>query len=173
MKVIDFFKHRYIYFGISICIILIGVIFALVDGIKLDIQFQGGSILKYSIVNTIDGEKAAGLIEDALGKTTNCQEQTTQATGEKMLVVNLSDNESITSQEQELVTSTLNEAFPDAGLKFATSQSVQPFTGARFFTRGLLAILLSFALILVYVGYRFRRIGGFSAGFMAIVALFH
>lgn len=35
------------------------------------------------------------------------------------------------------------------------------------------AIGLSFLLILVYVGWRFRKIGGLSAGAIAIVALFH
>ena len=173
MKIINFYKNRKIYFIISSCIILAGLIAAFTNGIKLDIQFQGGSVLKYSLSSTIDTEEAAGLIEAALGKTTSCLEQTTPANGEKMLVVNLAAYESITSQEQEIVTSTLTTAYPDSGLKFATSQSVEPSTGARFFKNGLLAIFLSFGLILLYVGYRFRKIGGFSAGFMAIVALFH
>ena len=173
MKTINFFKNRKIYFIVSSCIILAGIIAALTFGIKLDIQFQGGSVLRYTYVGTVDSEEASSLVEAALGKTTNCLEQTTQATGQKTLVVNLADYESITSQEQETVTSTLTKAFPDAGLEFSTSQSVQPSTGARFFKNGILAIFLSFGLILVYVGYRFRKIGGFSAGFMAIVALFH
>jgi len=173
MKIINFYKNRNIYFIISLCVILAGVIAAFTLGIKLDIQFQGGSVLKYSITDEIDVEEAAGLVEAALGKTTNCLEQTTPATGEKMLVVNLSGNNSITSQEQEIVTSTLTKAYPNVGLKFATSQSVEPYTGARYFQQGILAIFLSFGLILVYVGYRFKKIGGFSAGFMAIVALFH
>lgn len=173
MKVINFFKNRYIYFGISLLIIVTGIIFAIAYGIKLDIQFQGGTILKYTYVGEINNEEAEALIEAALGKETNCQQQTTVAKDEQMLVISLADNESITSQEQEAVTDTLTTAYPDAQFDLAESRSVQPFTGARFFKNGLLAILLSFALILVYVGYRFRKIGGFSAGLMAIVALFH
>lgn len=173
MKIINFYKNRKIYFIISSCVILAGLVAALTNGIKLDIQFQGGSVLKYSITEEINVEEAANFVEAALGKTTNCLEQTTQATGDKMLVVNLSDNDSITSQEQELVTSTLTKAYPNAGLTFGTSKSVLPSTGARFFQQGVLAIILSFGLILLYVGFRFKKIGGFSAGFMAIVALFH
>ncbi len=173
MKVIQFFKNRYIYFAISICLLLTGVIFTAVNGVKLDIQFQGGSILKYTYVGLIDSEEAAALVEAAIGKETNAHEQTTVAKDEQMLVISLADNESITSQQQELISDTLATAYPDAQLKLAESSSVQPYTGARFFRNGLLAILISFALILVYVGYRFRRIGGFSAGIMAIIALFH
>lgn len=173
MKIINFYKNRKIYFIISSFIILAGIVAALTMGIKLDIQFQGGSVVKYSYTGTIDSEEAGALVEAAIGKTTTCLEQVTQATGEKTLSVNMADYESITSQEQELITSTLTTAYPDAGLSFTTSQSVEPSTGARFFRQGILAIFLSFGLILVYVGYRFRKIGGFSAGFMAIVALFH
>lgn len=173
MKIINFYKNRKIYFIISSCVILAGLVAALTLGIKLDIQFQGGSVLKYSITEEIDVDAAANLVEDALGKTTNCLEQTIQATGEKKLVVNLANNDSITSQEQQTVTTTLTTAYPNSGLAFETSQSVLPSTGARFFQQGILAIILSFGLILVYVGFRFKKIGGFSAGFMAIVALFH
>lgn len=173
MKVIDFFKHRYIYFAISICIILTGTIFALVNGIKLDITFQGGSVLQYTYVGTIDSEEAGTLVQNALGKPASALEQSTVAKDRQMLIINLAEKESMTSAEQTTVTETLTKAYPDAQLTFAGSNSVEPSTGKKFFTQGLLAILLSFGLILVYVGYRFSKIGGFSAGFMAIVALFH
>lgn len=173
MKVIDFYKRRYIYFAISICIILAGVICAFTEGIKLDINFQGGAVLKYTFVGTIDTDDAANIVEETIGRTTTCQEQTTMNKDEKMLVVNLANKESLTSQQQEAVTDALAKAYPEAKIEFATSLSVQPFTGARFFRNGIIAILLSFALILVYVGFRFKNIGGFSAATMAIVALFH
>lgn len=173
MKVIHFFKHRYIYFAISLFIILGGLAAALINGITLDIQFQGGSILKYSYVGTINSEEAGSLVQTALGKSASGQEQTISATGDQLLIISLAGNEAITSQEQETVTATLTKEYPDAQLKLSQSLSVQPFTGARFFKNGMLAIFLAFALILVYVGYRFKKIGGFSAGLMAIVALFH
>ena len=173
MKVINFFKKRYVYFAISIAIILTGVIFALTNGIKLDIEFQGGSKLQYSYTGTINSSEAASLVEKAIGKTTTGYEQTTTATKEQKLILELADKKSITSQEQETITSTLTKAYPDANVKYVTASSVQPSTGQRFFTRSLLSILLAFALILVYVAFRFSKIGGFSAGLMAIVALFH
>lgn len=173
MKTIDFYKNRKIYFAISICILLVGLAFTVMNGIQLDIQFQGGTILKYTYTGQVDVTKAEELIESAIGKITNCQEQTTFGNDTKMLIISLANNEALTSQEQEVVTEALLAAFPDAELSLSTTLSVQPFTGARFFRNGILAILLSFALILIYVGVRFRRIGGFSAGFMAIVALLH
>lgn len=172
-KVIQFYQHRYIYFAISIAIILTGIIAACVNGIKLDITFQGGSIVKYTYTGDIDLETADKVASEALGREVSCQEQTTVARNDQYLVVNIAGNEAISNDEQTAMTTALEKQFPDAKLGSYTSQSVQPFTGKRFFREGLLAIALSFGLILVYVGIRFRKIGGFSAGTMAIIALIH
>ncbi len=170
---IHFYKNRRIYFSISLCIILVGIVFAVLNGIQLDIQFQGGSILKYTYTGEINGEEAGGLVQETVGKPANCQLQTNQAKDEQKLIISLADNEALTSQQQEEITQALESKYPEAGLELSDSLSVEPFTGARFFRNGLIAIALSFALILVYVGFRFRNIGGFSAGIMAIIALIH
>lgn len=170
---IRFYKHRYIYFTISICLILIGIVATFMNGIQLDIQFKGGAILKYAYSGTVDAEKAENVVEQAVGKITNGQLQSNMAKQDQMLVLSLANNESLTTQEQESVTAALNKAFPEAKLEFRGSLTVEPFIGARFFRNGLIAIFLSFLLILIYVGFRFKNIGGLSAGTMAIVALIH
>jgi preprotein translocase SecF subunit len=170
---IRFYKHRYIYFSISIAVILAGLVSFFINGISLDIQFKGGSILKYTYTGEINADDAGAAIEAALGKETNCLIQYNMAKDERMLTVNLAEDEAITTQEQELVTSTLNEKYPEQKLTLSESLTVEPFIGARFFKNGIIAIVVSFLLILVYVAFRFRNIGGFSAGTMAIVALLH
>ena len=175
-KVIHFYQKRWIFFTISLAFIACGIIAACVNGIKLDISFQGGSIIEYTYdatKTTIDLSKAQQLASKALGNDVTCQDQTTYNSDEHFLVINVAGNGSISQDQQTAVTAALKEAYPNAGLTFYTSQSVQPFTGKRFFHEGLLAILISFGLILVYVGIRFQKIGGFSAGAMAIVALLH
>lgn len=170
---IKFYKHRFIYFAISICLILFGVAAAFINGIQLDIQFKGGTILKYTYSDTIKIERAEKIVEQATGRNNNCLLQSNLAKNEKNLVVSLASNEALTSQEQEAVTSALEKAFPHANLALSESLTVEPFIGKHFFTNGMIAIALSFLLILIYVGLRFRNIGGLSAGAMAIVALFH
>jgi len=173
IKKIDFYKNRYIYFAISIAIILTGIIFACVNGIKLDITFQGGTMLEYSYVGNINSEEAGALVQKAIGRPTTCQKQTTFGTDQQTLVINLADKESISTEQQAVVLDTLQKAYPDAQIKLTRSLSVEPYTGARFFRNGIIAIVLSFVLILLYVAVRFTKIGGFSAGVMGIVALFH
>ncbi|SMC50255.1 protein translocase subunit SecF [Papillibacter cinnamivorans] len=173
VKRVFFFKHRYVYFAISIAVILTGVIFTLVNGLQLDIKFKGGTILNYSCVGDVDVTKAESVIGSTLGQTVDCQIQTNITNGGQTLVINLAGNEGITSQDQQTVTQVLTVTFPDANMNLTNSQTVEPSYGARFFKNGMIAIALSFILILIYVGIRFRNIGGFSAGAMAIVALIH
>jgi len=170
---IRFYNYRHIFFAISLSLILFGIVAAFINGIQLDIQFKGGTILKYTYSDTIYVERAEAVVEDAVGRTTNCQLQSNLARDEKMLIVSLASNEALTSQEQEAVTAALIKAYPDAKLALSESLTVEPFIGKRFFTNGMIAIGLSFLLILGYVGWRFRNIGGVSAGTMAIIALFH
>lgn len=170
---IAFYKHRYKYFIISTCLILAGVIAAWLNGIQMDIQFRGGTIFKYIYTGTIDEEKAQDVVELAVGRTTNGQLQSNMGTQEKMLILSLADNEALTSQEQEAVTAALHQAFPGAHLALSESLTVEPFLGARFFKNGMIAIGLSFLLVLAYVGVRFKNMGGISAGTMAIIALIH
>ncbi len=170
---IKFYKHRYIYFMISICLLLAGVVAVYINGIQLDIQFKGGTIFKYTYSGTIDEEIAANVVKLAVGRTTNGQLQSNMITQERMLVLSLADNESLTSQEQEAVSAALGQAFPDANLALSESLTVEPFMGARFFKNGMIAIGLSFMLVMVYVGFRFRNMGGLSAGTTAIIALIH
>ena len=51
---IDFIGNKKILFGISLSIMLIGIIFNFIFGTELDIQFTVGSIVKYSYEGDID-----------------------------------------------------------------------------------------------------------------------
>lgn len=170
---LHFYKNRYIFFAISIALILIGVVSLLVNGVELDIQFKGGSILKYTYTGEMNAEQAGSVAQTALGRNTTAQLQSNITGQDQRLIVSLAGNEALTSQEQETLSAALNEAFPDAQLAVSETLTVEPFIGKRFFTNGMIAIVLSFLLILIYVGFRFKNIGGLSAGTMAIVALIH
>lgn len=172
-RIIQFYKRRFVYFAISLVVVIVGIAFALTKGIQLDIQFQGGSILKYTYSGELDAEQAEDIVESTVGINTNGQLQSNLAKQEQLLILSLAKNEALSGEQQQAVTEALNKAFADNKLELSESLTVEPFVGVRFFRNGLLAIALSFVLILGYVGLRFRNIGGVSAGVMAIVALLH
>ena len=88
MKVIRFYKHN-IYF----CYINISHTCRYSCRFHkrhpADIQFKGGSILKYTYNGTIDAEQAGSVIQAALNKDAYCQNQHNLAKDEQMLIVNL------------------------------------------------------------------------------------
>ena len=62
---IGFFEHRKIFFGISITLMVIGLIFNFAFGTQLDINFKGGAFIKYSYSGEIDPAKVEDAVESA------------------------------------------------------------------------------------------------------------
>ena len=68
----------------------------------------------------------------------------------------------------------LGKAVPQ--LKTATPYSQNTLSasmGTKFLLRCVLALGLAAVLLIVYVGFRFRKIGGYTAGVAALIALLH
>lgn len=170
---IKFYKNRNIYFAISAIIIIIGIVFMFINGVKLSIQFKGGAILKYSYEGEIDINEVAKLSSDVLDRIAEVQTTEDLATKSRKVVLNLSGNSGLSAQEQETLNETLEEKFAENNLVLAESNIVEPFIGKSFLKKGIIAILISAVMIVVYVWRRFKKISGLSAGMAALLALFH
>lgn len=172
---IKFYAKRKVFMAISGAIFLIGIIAMFVNGIQLNIQFTGGAILKYEYVGEdINLEEADKLSTDTLGgRGASCQTTVENTSDKKYLVISLDGKEGLLSDQQEALDKALKEKFSGADLKLYETSIVEPFIGKKFLRNGILAIILSFIMIVLYVWYAFRKIGGLSAGVMALVALIH
>lgn len=173
MNIIQFYKRRRVFFSISIGIMLLGLIMSFVNGVHLDIQFKGGALLKYNYTGELDSGKASDIATETINRVVSTQVTTDLATGEKRLVINIAGDFGLDARDQQKLDDALKEQFPDAGLKLSASSMVEPFFGKRFLRNGIIAILLASFFVVIYVWIRFRRIGGLSAGIMALVALVH
>ncbi len=176
VKIIPFFKYRKIYYAFSSCIIIFGIIMTFVNGINLDIQFKGGTVLKYAMSETIDlsPNDAAILVEQTLdGRTTKGQITTDFATGEKRLVLSMTGDRAMSNEELHQVTEALMKQYPEQGFELDSTNNVSAFFGQKFLKNAVIAIVLSAVLIILYVWFSFRKIHGLSAGAMSLVALLH
>lgn len=169
----SFIKHRRWFFALSASLLTIGLLVAIIFGIKLDIQFKGGSIITYSYANQVDLTTAENVIEAAIGKTVTCQETVSIGDKVKNLVINVAGDAALSTDDQTLLQEALIKAFPDQNLKIQSSIQVDPFLGRDLLMRGFWAILIASILIIAYVWFRFRSMSGPSAGVMALVALYH
>ena len=175
---IRFFENRRIFFGISLGIIVIGLIFNFVFGVGLDIQFSGGAMIKYSYTGDIDPAAVEKAVQSATNRDVSVVINTdVKSTGSNQAVNNATlsfgGNEPLSVDSQNAVASVLNKQYPSAKCQLVQSNSVNPTMGQSFFVKCIVAVLIAFLLLDLYIAARFRKIGGAAAGVMAIVALLH
>ncbi|HEX2986331.1 MAG TPA: protein translocase subunit SecF [Caproiciproducens sp.] len=180
MKVfkIKFFENRKIYFGISIGIMLIGLIFNVIFGTQLDIQFSGGAMIKYSYTGSVQQGEAESIVRNLTKKdvTVRVLENVKSADGsatKNNLSISFAGSSSISVDEQQAIVKALTAKYPNAGFQVIESSSVNPTMGRTFFVKCLAAVAIAFLLLLIYIAFRFQKIGGMPAGVMAIIALLH
>ena len=111
------------------------------------------------------------IVEEALKKKVNITESTGYTTNAKTLVVSLATDESVSVEAQENLETKLNETFKDNKIELSSSNSVSPSIASNFFLKCLVAVVLASLMVILYVGIRFRKIGGISAGIFALLAL--
>ncbi len=166
----DFIKNKKIFFIISASIMVITIVAALIFGVELDIQFKGGSIVTYSYTGDLDLENVAASVESVLGQQVSVQ----KTEGEiQTIIISFAEDDALTIDNQQTMTEALTTAFPDNNVVMKETNNVNPVMGKEFFLKCLVAVAAASLLIVLYIGLRFRKIGGFSAGTMGVLALLH
>ncbi len=159
------------YVCVSAIIILVGIVCNIIFGVRLDIQFSGGTILTYSYT----GDIAETELKDYVQEITKDKITTTItddfSSNGHIISVQFSGNKAISPDEQKDIISKLNEKYADNNFERRESTSVEPTMGFMFLIKCLCAIGIAAILMVIYVAFRFRKIGGLSAGCMALVAL--
>lgn len=173
-KIIDFVGKKKIFFAVSISIIIIGIICNFIFGTTLDIQFSGGASIKFSYTGDIDQNELSKFIQDKTTDkiSTNYSESLMGNSG-KTVSVQFSGNNSIETEIQQNLERDLQSQYPDNNFICLESSSVDPSMGFSFLLKCLCAVAIASILMVLYVTIRFKKIGGLSAGVMALVALFH
>lgn len=170
----DFWSKRKIFFGLSIVLLVIGIICNLIFGTTLDMKFVGGAVIKYEVEGT---EVAASEIEEVVneetGRNSSVLINQSITSGNPTVTINFAGNESISLDSQAGIGDVLSEKFDGSTFKLLESSSVDPTMGAKFLQKCIVTLLITFGLLLVYIAIRFSKIGGLSAGITALVALLH
>jgi len=178
-KDLNFIGKSKIFFGISLAIIAIGLICNIIFGATLDIQFRGGTIVTYGFVGEIDQEALKDTIQSATPENqvsfTITQDIMNNTEDQQAYSVSIqfSGNESVSSEAVGTITDSLEEKFPENNFQYKENSSVEAAMGLKFLLKCLTAVAIASVLMVIYVTIRFKRIGGLSAGVMALVALFH
>ena len=175
---IGFYENRKIFFAISIGITLIGLILNFVFGTKLAAMFTGGAVVNYSYTGEINQEQIDKIAQNATGKQVTVSlnknmKASSDSSSANTVTISFAGTGSLTLAQQQAVANGITDKYPNSNLKVLDSSSVDASMGRDFFIKCIVSVLMAFFILIVYIAFRFKKIGGMSAGFMAIVSLLH
>ena len=164
---LNILRRRYWYFGISMLVMIPGILAVAMWGIPLAIDFTGGSKLEIKIEGDINlSTSSISTILDDNGFSDN--------------VVQIADNDIViirTKTMDDLSKGVVIEAFEDEfglDVELLSFESVGPVIGREVAGRAVQAVGIAALGILSYVTYAFRGVkNSFRYGVCAIAALLH
>ncbi len=172
-KTFDVVGKRKIFYIVSLTVIILSFVFTAIFGMNVAIEFKGGTIISYSYDGSIDENAVASAAQTVTGQQCNATLGESLADGETTVALSFPSSEGLTADVQSDLTEALQEQFPGSNLELYSSQDVDPSTGSGFFGKCIVAVIFSAIVMIIYIGFRFRRIGGWVAGCCAVVALVH
>ena len=152
-------------------ILLIGIVFGIIFGVSLDINFKGGTRITYAFSGDIKDKDFNSAVGEVITNKYTVSRNTSIAGDTDTFTVSLVGKKSLSAKKQEDLTAKLTEKFPDNKIELYDSNSVSPTVAGVFFLKSLVAVLIAAALVVVYVGIRFKKIGGITAALTALCAL--
>lgn len=160
-------KRRYLYFGLSLLIIIPGLIALALWGLPLSIDFTGGTLLEVQF-NAPTAPLEAEPIR-AIYAAEGFEDSTVQISTDNIIVVRSKD---LSQEQQAAILADLQAAFGEATvLSIAT---VGPSVGQEVARQAAAAIGAAAIGILLYIWYAFRKVPhAIRYGVCAIIALSH
>ena len=159
--------RRYWYFGISLLVMIPGVLALFLWGLPLAIDFTGGSKLEVSITQPVElTTSRVAVILDHAGFSDNV----VQLTGGNVVIIR---TKSMNDASKSDVISALETEF-DREVELLSFESVGPVIGQEVAGRAVQAVGIAALGILAYITYAFRGVqNSFRYGVCAILALLH
>ena len=166
MPKFDIAGHRKIWFLISLLVIIPGIICMFVRGFNFGIDFTGGTImdLRFEQPVTLQEVRSSLAKYDLDGSTIQFAGAEAGIDASENVMIRTIDLEE--NQRKEVMASLTRDVGPYTVLR---EEKVGATIGGELITNAVLALVISWALIILYVAYRFE----WRFGVSAVLALIH
>lgn len=156
---------RYFFFGLSLIIIIPGLIVLFTGGLPLSVDFTGGSLLEVSFTNgSPESEEIIALYEDANIKDVQVQ---TSEMGSYIIRSEFLENDI----RDGILTAMADKIGEPTVVRF---DNVGPSIGQQVTSRGAQAVGLASVLVVLFIAWSFRGVqNAFRYGISAILAMLH
>ena len=166
----DIIKYRNIYFSVSGILIFVSIVALVVFGIRLGIDFTGGTLWQLRLTNDqqLTADSIKSFFENEL-KIENITIYPAENCNFLFLFNNISEE-----QHQEYL-GKLKEKFGET--EEISYETIGPAIGGELKTKAVLAVILVLLGISLYVAYAFRKVSypvkSYKYGIITLVTLFH
>lgn len=160
---IPFMGKRMWCYGFSTFLMVATLVLLLTRGLNFGIDFTGGVVLELAYPDTADLDKARAAVSEA--GFPEAQIQNFGTSRDIMVRVLPREGEDVVQIATE-ITNALRAV--QSGIELRRTEVVGPQVGEELTEQGGLAMLFTFILILVYIGFRFEKKMGVSAVIAAI-----
>ena len=152
---IDFIKRWRLVALLIVAFLLPGVVWIAVSGFKLGIEFTGGTVVQYEFATAPD----IGEVRETVTNSGFPSAEVQTFGSARDIVVRAQGTEAGQAQATEAVAERLNAAlrarFGQTAMRVVRTEAIGPRVGAELRRKALIAMLISFAVTLLYLAWRF------------------
>lgn len=161
MKIIE---RRWIWYSISIAIIVVGIAFMLIRGLNFGIDFRGGTLMEINIGKSYDVEDIRAII-----KAHNIDAYVSEAGDNNQEVLIRIASVPNDDEIQAQILNDIKEKYGIDDSAVLSLEKVGPTVGGELTRNAIYAIAIACVLMLIYIWIRFE----IRFGVAAIIALVH
>ena len=161
---INFFKYRYIAFGLSIVLLLISVLLFVYKSLNLGIDFKGGIMIEAEFDTTPNISNLRQKIDNL-----NLGNSEIQEFGDPKIILFKLESNSKEGQENNSIIEQFKKSIGE-NVDYRRIEFVGPKVGSELKMIAVKAILFSLIAMFIYIWFRFS---GWQFGLGALIALFH
>ncbi len=160
MKVYKVIEKKHIWFGISLTIIALGLVFMAMHGFNWGIDFTGGNMLHFDIQQTYELSEARNTLEKL---DIDFEAKKAGDKGQELIIktVNLS------KEMQDEILDALKQKWPDT--KLVRAETIDAVIGKELQKQAVIALIIANIGMLIYITFRFE----FNSALAAVLALLH
>lgn len=165
---IDFIGKRYIFFGVSAVLILAGLLSLIIrGGPNYGIDFSGGSLIQMSFASPVKIDDVRTAL--SAGGLSGLELQSALSGSRSSIIMRLKKTEITQDELTAKINAIMKQKYPDNQFAIERTEFVGPAVGRHLFKQAMLALVFSFAGIIVYVAFRFHSGVWGAAGVIGIM----
>ena len=168
----NFLKYSKIYFGIAIVAIALSIYALFAYGLKIGIDFEGGSLIQFDYTNS---RPDISKIQAALSGIDETRNVEIQPVGSNGIALKIS-NKNVSADVYNNIISKVKET-GDINDKSISSESISPLVGRELRDKTIVVAIVALIAMLLYIAIAFRNVSkpitSFQYGLSSTLMLFH